>query len=125
MKFGLRTPSLKRRIAARTSWKRAVRHRMGLKAPRGMGFVANPKKAVYNRIYNRTSISVDRLAKGASPKVKRNSLDGKAMTVTKHTDGTIDCPSCGTNMGQPKKIGWLVKKFVYHCPACRIKATVN
>lgn len=29
MKFGFRTPSLKRRISARTSWKRYVRHSMG------------------------------------------------------------------------------------------------
>jgi len=27
----------------------------GLKAPRGMGWLANPKKALYNRVYNRTS----------------------------------------------------------------------
>lgn len=61
MKFGIRTPSLKRRIAARTSWKRVVRHNMGLKAPRGMGIITNPKKALYNRVYNKTSVSVDRL----------------------------------------------------------------
>jgi hypothetical protein len=63
MKFGLRTPSLKRRFAARTSWKRIVRHSMRLKAPRGFGFITNPKRAMYNRIYNRTSFSIDRLAK--------------------------------------------------------------
>jgi len=28
---------------------------MGLKAPRGYGWLTNPKKAAYNRIYNRTS----------------------------------------------------------------------
>jgi hypothetical protein len=51
-----RRPSLRGRIAARTSWKRAVRHRLGFKAPRGYGWITNPKKAAYNRIYNRTSI---------------------------------------------------------------------
>lgn len=35
MKFGLRKPSLKRMIAARTSPKRFIRHSLGLKAPRG------------------------------------------------------------------------------------------
>ncbi len=63
MKIGIRTPSLKRRIAARTSWKRVVRHSMGLKAPRGMGIITNPKKALYNKVYNKTSVSVDRLLK--------------------------------------------------------------
>ena len=55
MKFGLRTPSLKKRISARTSPKRFVRHSMGIKAPRGMGFLTNPKKAAYNKVYNKTS----------------------------------------------------------------------
>lgn len=61
MKFGIRIPSLKRRLSARTSWKRYLRHSMGLKVPRGMGFATNPKKALYNRIYNKTSVSADRL----------------------------------------------------------------
>ena len=61
MKFGIRTPSLTRRIAALTSWKRYVRNNMGLKAPRGLGWLTNPRKAAYNRVYNRTSVSVDRL----------------------------------------------------------------
>jgi len=63
MKFGLRTPSLKKRISARTSWKRYVRHNIGLKVPRGYGWITNPKKAFYNRIYNRTSFSIDNLLK--------------------------------------------------------------
>lgn len=55
MKFGFRIPSFKKRIAARTSLKRVVRHSLGLKAPRGWGWLTNPKKAAYNRIYNRTT----------------------------------------------------------------------
>src|SRR2546423_1710210 len=56
MKFGIRMPSLTKRIAARTSWKRYVRHSLGFKAPRGWGWLTNPKKAVYNRVYNRTKV---------------------------------------------------------------------
>ncbi len=55
MKFGFRVPSLTKRIAARTSVKRLVRHSLGLKAPRGWGWVTNPRKALYNRVYNRTT----------------------------------------------------------------------
>jgi hypothetical protein len=55
MKFGFRIPSIKKRIAARTSVKRVIRHNLGLKAPRGMGWFTNPKKALYNRVYNKTS----------------------------------------------------------------------
>jgi hypothetical protein len=58
MKIGLRVPSLKKRIAARTSWKRYARHSLGLKAPRGWGWLTNPKKAAYNRIYYCTTFGI-------------------------------------------------------------------
>lgn len=63
MKFGLRTPSLGKRITARTSPARRVRHSLGLKAPRGMGIFTNPKRAIYNRIYNRTTFGLDSLGR--------------------------------------------------------------
>jgi hypothetical protein len=59
MKFGIRIPSFNKRIAARTSWKRVVRHSLGLKAPRGFGWITNPKRAAYNRVYNRTTFKAD------------------------------------------------------------------
>ena len=55
MRFGFRRPSIMKRIAARTSWKRLVRHSLGLKAPRGWGWLTNPRRAAYNGIYNRTT----------------------------------------------------------------------
>jgi len=58
MKFGIRKFSIKKRIAARTSVKRYIRHNLGLKAPRGYGWFTNPKKALYNRVYNRTSFDI-------------------------------------------------------------------
>lgn len=58
MKFGIRMPSLKRSIAARTSLKRIVQSKLGLRAPRGWGWLTNPKRALYNRVYNRTTFSV-------------------------------------------------------------------
>lgn len=58
MKFGFRKPSLTKMIAARTSPKRLIKNALGLKAPRGWGWLTNPKKAAYNRVYNRTSVSI-------------------------------------------------------------------
>jgi hypothetical protein len=55
MKFGFRKPSLRGRLAARTSVKRLVRHRLGIKAPRGYGWLTNPRRAAFNRVYNRTT----------------------------------------------------------------------
>ncbi len=63
MKFGLRKPSLKGRIKSRTSVKRQVIHRAGIKMPKGYGWVRNPKKYVYNKVYNRTSFDIFKLIK--------------------------------------------------------------
>lgn len=57
MKFGVRKPSLKKSLAARTSAKRYVRHNLGFKAPKGYGWIANPKRAAKNRAYSRITIS--------------------------------------------------------------------
>ena len=53
MKVGLRRPSLRKSIAARTSWRRYVRHSLGFKAPRGYGWVTNPRRYLYNKAYYR------------------------------------------------------------------------
>lgn len=61
MKFGMRTPSLKKLISARTtgqlkrSIKRAVIPGYGKK---GMGWIKNPKKAMYNKVYHKTTFSI-------------------------------------------------------------------
>jgi hypothetical protein len=63
MKFGFRKPSLRKRISARTSIKRQVVHRTGIKMPRGYGWIRNPKKYAYNKVYNRTSFDIFRFLK--------------------------------------------------------------
>jgi hypothetical protein len=63
MKFGFRKPSLSKMLAARTSPKRIIKNALGLRAPRGFGWLTNPKKAAYNRVYNRTSFSIFGLLK--------------------------------------------------------------
>lgn len=61
MKFGPRKPSLKRSISAMTTGrakrtvKRAINPYYGKK---GMGWINNPKKALYNKIYHKTTFSV-------------------------------------------------------------------
>ncbi len=61
MKFGIRTPSLKKSFKARTTGKakRAVKKALipGY-GKKGAGWVKNPKKAVYNKVYNKTSFSL-------------------------------------------------------------------
>lgn len=66
MKYGMRKPSLKKSISARTTGraKRAVKKALipgyGRK---GMGWVTNPKKAMYNKVYHKTSFSLFNLFK--------------------------------------------------------------
>lgn len=60
MKVGIRKPSLKKSISARTkgrltrSIKKALIPGYGKK---GRG-ILNPKKALYNKIYNKTTVSI-------------------------------------------------------------------
>lgn len=54
----IRKPSIKKSIAARTSVKKAVKNSLGLKAPREYGWITNPKKYIYNKLYRKTSLSI-------------------------------------------------------------------
>lgn len=66
MKFGMRKPSIKKSLKARTtgklkrSAKKAIIPGYGKK---GMGWIKNPKKAVYNKVYKKTSFSIFDLLK--------------------------------------------------------------
>lgn len=63
MKFGMRKPSFKRKISARTSIKRQITHRGKVKMPKGTGWARNPKKYAYNKVYNKTSFDIFKLFK--------------------------------------------------------------
>lgn len=69
MKIGVRTPSIKKSVSARTTGrinreiKRAVNPVYGKK---GMGWINDPKRAAYNKIYNKTTVSAKELIEGNS-----------------------------------------------------------
>ena len=66
MKFGIRKPSFKKMLKARTTGraKRAFKRTFNpLYGKKGMGFLNNPKKALYNKAYNRTSVGLNGLLK--------------------------------------------------------------
>lgn len=66
MKFGLRTPSIKKSFSARTTGraKRAIKKAIipGY-GKKGMGWLKNPKKAAYNKVYNKTTFGLSDLFK--------------------------------------------------------------
>lgn len=107
MKFGIRTPSLNKRIAARTSWKRVVRHSMGVKAPRGYGWITNPKKAAYNRVYSRTTMKADPfIALGIGLVITLIvaifngivSIFSSRKSLSENSEASNLCPRCNSNM---------------------------
>lgn len=61
MKIGIRTPSFKKSIKARTTgkWKRQMKRAIipGY-GKKGMGWINNPKKAMYSKVYNKTTIDI-------------------------------------------------------------------
>ena len=61
MKYGFRQPSVKKSFKARTTGKakRAVKKAIipGY-GKKGMGWIKNPKKAAYNKVYNKTTFSI-------------------------------------------------------------------
>ena len=61
MKFGMRKPSIKKSIKARTTGalKRKVKKSINpLYGKKGMGFIKNPKKSIKNKIYKKTTFSL-------------------------------------------------------------------
>ncbi|MFZ7175814.1 hypothetical protein [Streptococcus hyovaginalis] len=81
MKIGYRKPSLKKSIKARTTGKvkRQVKSAVNpLYGKKGMGLINNPKKAVYNKVYNKTTVSATKTFKtSTSPKAQAKTLTSK------------------------------------------------
>ena len=69
MKYGIRTPSFKKSLKARTIGKtkriakRVINPAYGNK---GIGYINNPKKALYNSVYNKTTIDIAKSIKNPS-----------------------------------------------------------
>lgn len=66
MKFGMRKPSLKKSIKARTTGrvKRGMKRSVNpLYGKKGMGFVKNPKRSVKNKIYKKTTFGLNDIFK--------------------------------------------------------------
>lgn len=59
MKIGLRKPNIKKSIKARTTGrlKRAVKRSINpFYGKKGVGLITDPKKAIYNKIYSKTTV---------------------------------------------------------------------
>lgn len=86
MKFGVRTPSIKKSVNARTigKVKRQVKKAVNpLYGKKGMGLVNDPKKAAYNAVYSRTTVGVSDVIKGATAASGQASVPPSLTSVKK------------------------------------------
>lgn len=82
MKIGLRTPSVKKMARARTTGKinRKLKSSINpLYGKSGMGIVNDPKKAIYNKVYNQTTVSVKDIYNKTNEEQKVNNISDKRV----------------------------------------------
>lgn len=93
MKFGIRKPSIKKSIKARTTGKakRAIKKAIipGY-GKKGMGWVKNPKKAMYNKVYNKTTFSINDIFSTTSKASKSKSNDKSSSSKTNDFNINVD-----------------------------------
>ncbi|WP_346913773.1 hypothetical protein [Clostridium sp.] len=61
MKIGMRKPSIKKSIKARTTGKLKRKVKKAIipgYGKKGMGWIRDPKKAMYNKVYRKTTFSI-------------------------------------------------------------------
>jgi phage protein len=88
MKIGMRKPSLTRSLKARTTskWKRQAKKAIipGY-GKKGMGWVKNPKKAMYNKVYHKTTFGLSDLFKPSKKRAKNNKQPLQYNSSRQHT----------------------------------------
>lgn len=116
MKIGMRKPSIKKSISARTTGraKRAVKKAVipGY-GKKGSGWIKNPKKAAYNKVYNKTTFSVTDIAKTASSSRSKKTSDASYNNIV--PKDIVICPNCG----QPLKKSEVSEYYL--CDNCKIR----
>ena len=95
MKIGLRTPNLKKRLKARTTGKLKRKMKKSINplyGKKGMGLL-HPKRALYNKVYNKTTFGVGapKVSSGKKRKAssrKRTSAHSKNYSVKQNSNNT-------------------------------------
>ena len=84
MKIGMRTPSLKKSLKARTTskWKRQAKKAIipGY-GKKGVGWIKNPKKAMYNMVYHKTTFGLSDLFKPSKNRRKKKMANNKQQSI--------------------------------------------
>src|SRR5699024_6537872 len=100
MKIGIRKPNVKKRIRSRTTGKakRTIKKSVNpLYGKKGVGLIRDPKRSVYNKVYNKTSVGVlqaKKERKKSAQKTNRNE-----QVITKDIDQYSNISSKTTGLG--------------------------
>ena len=88
MKIGMRKPSLTRSLKARTTRKWKIQAKKAIipgYGKKGMGWVKNPKKAMYNKVYHKTTFGLSDLFKPSKKRAKNNKQPLQYDSSRQHT----------------------------------------
>lgn len=103
MKIGLRTPSLNKSFKTRTTG-RAKRTLKRVVIPgygkKGSGFIKNPKKAMYNKVYQKTTIDGLASVRNISSNQKTNTIKKGATNVELQSKRNV--PNIAIKSGKAK-----------------------
>lgn len=100
MKLGIRKISIKKSLKARTTGKikRSIKSSINpAYGKKGMGLINNPKKAVYNKIYNKTTIGINDIVSSNKSDNNKNTfynvIDMNTVNISgkRYTKKNIKC----------------------------------
>ena len=91
MKIGMRKPSIKKSFKARTTskYKRAAKRAINpTYGKKGIGLINDPKKSVYNKVYNKTTVGLNDVISSSKNKTeyKSNLNIEQERIITSSTD---------------------------------------
>lgn len=94
MKVGFRTPSLKKSFKARTTGKLKRKMKKAINpfyGKKGMGYIKNPKRAIKNKIYHKTTFGVNNVTRATAHTMRTNiSGENTMSSQTNNFDGTTN-----------------------------------
>lgn len=100
MKIGMRKPNIKKSLKARTTGKakRAVKKAVipGY-GKKGMGWVKGPKKAAYNKVYNKTTFGVNDVVRATSAGSSRKSSSSPKKSSARPAPTSVSSKSVSTS----------------------------
>ena len=89
MKVGIRKPSIKKSISAKTTGKvtRTLKKSVNpMYGKKGVGIIKDPKKAMYNKVYNKTTVSFDNVLKTPKPRSSFNGTGASSYTTVSYSN---------------------------------------